>query len=227
MIIGNGLIAKALKEIDSDNILFLASGVSNSLEIRKSEFLREQELLEKCIYEYPQKTAVYFSTCSIYDSSKNNSLYVLHKLKMEQLIALHCENYYILRVSNAVGKGGNPNLLLNYLVDALRNNQKVTVHTKAKRNLIDVDDIKNITAEILKNFVPNQILNVAYLQNYSIIEITEKISQILKLDPKLYLLHEGSGYDVITTKIESYFKKRNLTDQELYLENIIKKYYLI
>jgi hypothetical protein len=30
MIVGNGLIAKSLKNIDSDNILFFASGVSTS-----------------------------------------------------------------------------------------------------------------------------------------------------------------------------------------------------
>ena len=226
MIIGNGLIAKSLREMDSEEILFLASGVSNSLENKASEFQREKDLLEKCIWENPGKTAIYFSTCSIYDSSKNNSFYVLHKLKMEQLIADQCENYFILRISNAVGYGGNPNLLLNYLVNALKTDQKITVHTKATRNLIDVEDIKNITAEIFKNFELNQIINVAYLQNFTIIEITEKISELLQLDPQLQLMHEGSGYEITTSKIESYFKNNQLTDREHYLENMIRKYYL-
>ena len=49
MIIGNGLIAKSLQEIDSENVLFFASGVSNSLETRDSEFEREYFLLKETI----------------------------------------------------------------------------------------------------------------------------------------------------------------------------------
>ena len=225
MIIGNGLIAKSLHPIDSENVLFFASGVSNSLENRESEFEREHALLKNTIENYPEKTFVYYSTCSIYDSSKNNSHYVLHKLKMEQIIADLCDRYYILRVSNAVGKGGNPNLLVNYLVNAIENNTKITVHTKATRNLIDVHDVSRITKEVVESFEYNQIINLAYLQNFSIIEITETISDVLKTQPLLQLQNEGSGYEIEVSKIENYFKQNNLTDKEQYLRNLISKYY--
>ncbi|UFH30865.1 NAD-dependent epimerase/dehydratase family protein [Chryseobacterium sp. C-71] len=225
MIIGNGLIAKALKSIDSEGILFFASGVSNSLETRDSEFEREHNLLKNTIDDNPEKTFVYFSTCSIYDSSKNNSQYVLHKLKMEQIIADSCDQYYILRVSNAVGKGGNPNLLVNYLVRAIESETKITVHTKATRNLIDVRDVCKITQEIIENFKSNHIINLAYLQNFSIIEITETISNVLQTEPLLHLQNEGSGYEIEVSKIEDYFKKNNLTDKEQYLRNLISEYY--
>ncbi|MCI3938009.1 NAD-dependent epimerase/dehydratase family protein [Chryseobacterium aahli] len=225
MIIGNGLIAKALKSIDSEDILFFASGVSNSLEIRDFEFERELNLLKNTIANHPEKTFVYFSTCSIYDSSKNNSHYVLHKLKMEQIIADSCDQYYILRVSNAVGKGGNPNLLVNYLVRAIESETKITVHAKATRNLIDVSDVSTITKEIVENFSPNQIINLAYLQNFSIIEITETISDVLQIEPIVHLQNEGSGYEIEVSKIESYFKRNNLNDKEEYLRNLISKYY--
>lgn len=225
MITGNGLIAKSLQCIDSDDVLFFASGVSNSLETRCSEFEREYALLKSNMESNPEKTLVYFSTCSIYDSSKNNSHYVLHKLKMEQIIAETCDHYYILRVSNAVGKGGNPNLLINYLVREIESNSKITVHTKATRNLIDVEDVRKITAEILKNFTPNQIFNLAYLRNFSIIEITETISEVLKKEPLLQLQNEGSGYEIEVSKIENYFKENHLTDKDQYLSNLITKYY--
>ena len=227
MIIGNGLIAKSLLSIDVESVLFFASGVSNSLENRESEFEREHALLKNTIENHPGKTFVYFSTCSIYDSSKNNSHYVLHKLKMEQIIADSCQQYFILRVSNAVGKGGNPNLLINYLVREIENNQKITVHTKATRNLIDVQDVSTITQEIIAHFKPNQIINLAYLQNFSIIEITETISDVLETEPILQLQNEGSGYEIEVSKIESYFKRNNLNDKEQYLRNLISKYYKI
>ncbi|WP_312075187.1 NAD-dependent epimerase/dehydratase family protein [Chryseobacterium sp.] len=225
MIIGNGLIAKAMRCIDSDDVLFFASGVSNSLETRKSEFEREHSLLKQTIDNHPEKTFVYFSTCSIYDSSKINSNYVLHKLKMEQIIADACETYYILRISNAVGKGGNPNLLVNYLVKAIEAKTKITVHTKATRNLIDISDVSAITKEVLNSYPSNQIINLAYLQNFSIIEITETISKVLALEPVLSLQNEGSGYEIEVNKIEQYFKSNQLTDKEQYLRNLISKYY--
>lgn len=225
MIIGNGLIAKSLQKIDSENVLFFASGVSNSLETRDLEFEREYALLKSNLENNPEKIFVYFSTCSIYDSSKNNSHYVLHKLKLEQIIADLSDSYYILRVSNAVGKGGNPNLLTNYLVREIENNAKITVHTKATRNLIDVSDVSAITKDIIENFTSNQIINLAYLQNFSIIEITETISDVLKTEPLLHLQNEGSGYEIEVSKIEHYFKENNLTDKKQYLRNLISKYY--
>jgi len=225
MIVGNGLIGSALLGIDSPEHLFFASGVSNSLETRKSEFEREQELLKRYITEHPEKTLVYFSTCSIYDSSKNNSQYVLHKLKMEQIIADSCKKYFILRVSNAVGNGGNPNLLLNYLVREIYSQNKITIHTKATRNLIDVKDVVAITQDIVENFSSNQIINLAYLQNFSIIEITQTISDVLQTEPLLHLQNEGSGYQIEVSKIEYYFKRNNLNDKKLYLNNLINTYY--
>uniref|UniRef100_A0AAU6WQG9 Uncharacterized protein n=1 Tax=Chryseobacterium endophyticum TaxID=1854762 RepID=A0AAU6WQG9_9FLAO len=49
MIIGSGLIAQSLQFIDQENHLFFASGVSNSLETRSSEFEREFMLLKKVL----------------------------------------------------------------------------------------------------------------------------------------------------------------------------------
>ena len=65
MIIGNGLLANSIKEIDTDNVLFFASGVSNSLETRKDAFLREENLLVNHTLNQKNKF-IYFSTCSIY-----------------------------------------------------------------------------------------------------------------------------------------------------------------
>ena len=55
MIIGNGLIANLFREHDRENVVFFASGVSNSLETEKSAFLREEDLLRKTLEENPEK----------------------------------------------------------------------------------------------------------------------------------------------------------------------------
>lgn len=225
MIIGNGLIASLFTECDQENIIFFASGVSNSLETKKEEFLREENLIKKTITENPNKVFIYFSTCSIYDSSKVESQYVLHKLKMEQIIIQLCPQYLILRLSNAVGNGGNSNLLMNYLVRSVKNNEIINVHTKATRNLIDVEDIKNITNQLIDKQYFNKIINIAYPENYTIIEILEIMEKFYQTKLYLNLVESGSGYGIDTHDVESYFIQHALTNKETYLHKILEKYY--
>ena len=225
MIIGNGLIASLFTDCDQENIIFFASGVSNSLETQKEEFLREENLIRKNITENPNKIFIYFSTCSIYDSSKAESQYVLHKLKMEQIITQLCYQYLILRLSNAVGNGGNPNLLVNYLVRSVKNRETINVHTKATRNFIDTEDIKNIVIQLIKNKNFNKIINIAYPENYTIIEILEILERFFQIKPTLNLVKNGSGYLIDIPDIQDYFNQHSLTNKEAYLHKILEKYY--
>lgn len=225
MIVGDGLIASLFTKHDRDNVIFFASGVSNSLETREEEFLREENLIRETIAENPDKIFLYFSTCSIYDSSKTESQYVLHKLKMEQIIAQLCPKYLVLRLSNAVGKGGNPNLLMNYLVRSAQSGETINVHTKATRNLIDTEDIRNIVLDLVEQQNFNKIINVAYPSNYSIVEILEIIEKFFNLKLNLNLIKEGSGYQINIPDVEQYFIKHQLTNKDAYLCKILEKYY--
>ncbi len=225
MIIGNGLIASLFTDCDQENIIFFASGVSNSLETQKEEFLREENLIRKTITENPNKIFIYFSTCSIYDSSKTESQYVLHKLKMEQIITQLCSQYLIVRLSNAVGNGGNPNLLINYLVRSVKSSKTINVHTKATRNFIDTEDIKNIVIQLIKNKNFNKIINIAYPENYTIIEILEILEKFFQIKPKLNLVKSGSGYLIDIPDVQDYFNQHALTNKETYLYKILEKYY--
>ena len=225
MIIGNGLIANLFRENDRENVVFFASGVSNSLETEKSAFLREENLLRKTLEENPEKIFIYFSTCSIYDSSKNGSFYVNHKLRMEQIVEELSRNFLILRVSNAVGKGGNPNLLMNYLVNAFHQEKEITVHTLATRNLIDADDIKNITLKFINEKNYNKIINVAYLENFSTSEILEILEKYFNKSAKKSFVKSGQSYLISIPEVENYFTENNLTNKEAYLCRILDRYY--
>lgn len=225
MIIGNGLIANLFRDYDQEDIIFFASGVSNSSETDVNQFLREENLVRDTFTKYPQQLFIYFSTCSIYDSSKTNSLYVLHKLRMEELIKTHCENYLILRVSNAVGKGGSPNLLLNYIVRSVKSGEQINVHTKATRNLIDTDDIKRISIALIQSKDYNKIVNLAYPFNFGIIEILEIMERYFGTNLDLNLIKSGESYNIAISETESYFLDHQLMDKENYLCNILEKYY--
>ena len=225
MIIGNGLIANLFKNNNEEKVIFFASGVSNSLETDKSAFLREENLIRKTLEENPEKAFIYFSTCSIYDSSKNGSAYVNHKLKMEQIVEELANQFLILRVSNAVGKGGNPNLLMNYLVNAFHQEKEITVHTMATRNLIDADDVKNITLKFINENSFNKIINVAYLENFSTIQILEILEKHFNKTAKTSLVKSGQSYLISIPEAEAYFAENKLTEKKEYLLRIIKRYY--
>ena len=225
MIVGKGLIASLFTDVDQEDIVFFASGVSNSLETEKSAFLREENLLRKHLTENPEKIFIYFSTCSIYDSSKNGSLYVNHKLKMERLVEELAKKYVILRVSNAVGKGGNPNLWMNYLANAVQEEKIINVHTLATRNLIDADDIKNITLKFINENSFNKIINVAYLENFSTSEILEILEKHFNKTAKTSLVKSGQSYLISIPEVEAYFAENKLTEKKEYLLRIIRRYY--
>jgi hypothetical protein len=106
MIIGDGDIASAIK--DRDDILFFASGVSNSRETSKEEFDREMDLLRA---QGNHHHIVYFSTLSVF---YQDTPYTQHKLRMENLVKSVAHIYTIMRLGN-ITWGKNPNTLINYL----------------------------------------------------------------------------------------------------------------
>ena len=106
MIVGHGDIAGVLK--DREDRLYFASGVSNSLEDRKSEYLREINLLLK---QDKVRHIVYFgSLCIFYSDTR----YSQHKKHMEDLVRVSFPHYTIIRLGN-ITWGKNPNTLINHL----------------------------------------------------------------------------------------------------------------
>lgn len=225
MIVGNGLIANAFREYDTDDVIFFASGVSNSLEKDEAQFLREENLIRRTINENPNKLFVYFSSCSIYDSSKNSSAYVNHKLNMEHLVAAENSKYLIARISNAVGKGGNQNTLINYLINSIQKQDEIKVHIDATRNQIDVEDVVKIVLRLIGLNKINSIVNVAYVSNYPVLEIIKTVEEFLGRNGNLTLEKTGQSYSIDIPDALDYFKENNLLDREKYLRQMLRKYY--
>ena len=106
MIIGDGDIASALP--NREDLLFFASGVSDSQETRESEYQREEDLLLK---QDQGNHFVYFSSLAIFYS---HTRYTKHKLKMENRVKEKFPVYTIIRLGN-ITWGKNPYTLINYL----------------------------------------------------------------------------------------------------------------
>lgn len=106
MVKGKGDIASVLP--DRKDLLFFASGVSNSGETRVSEFRRELDLLN--LQDHKQHI-VYFSSLAVFYS---DTKYAQHKRGMELVIKTTFPKYTIIRLGN-ITWGKNPHTLINYL----------------------------------------------------------------------------------------------------------------
>ncbi|MDQ1857443.1 hypothetical protein [Chryseobacterium sp. WLY505] len=221
MIIGNGILAAAVRPYDREDILFFASGVSNSLEKNPAEFEREISLLTKVTEEFPEKKLVYFSTCSIYDPTKKDSPYVNHKLNAEKFITEHCKNFVIFRIGNAVGRGGNPNTLINFLKNSILAGTQFTIHNNAKRILIGTDDIALFTKQYM-DVLNNEIINLTYPYQYSLPEILFQLEQHLGKKAVFENIDEGSYYNIeFNPRTESFFAG---ISSENYLKKLFSAY---
>lgn len=108
IIVGGGDIASVLPK--RDDLLFFASGVSNSQETQAWPYEREINLL----YEQPLDAhIVYFGSLAIFYS---DTVYTRHKRLMEEMIQDDFAKYTIMRLGN-IAWGSNPHTLINYLKD--------------------------------------------------------------------------------------------------------------
>lgn len=106
MIIGHGDLASVLT--DRPDVLFFASGVSNSSSVDSKEYDREINLFRS---QNLRQHVVYFSSLCIYDSKTR---YAQHKRYMEQMVKSLSSSYTIVRIGN-IDWGKNPHTLINYL----------------------------------------------------------------------------------------------------------------
>lgn len=226
MIIGHGLLGQALRSIERSDIVFFASGVSNSGEKRKEEFQRESFLLENTIHDNPDKILIYFSTCSIYESSL--SMYSHHKQKMEKIIQRNCNRYLIFRLPQVVGKGGNPNTLLNFLINKIEKNELFEVWSRVKRNFIDVKDVIFIVDQIISdNFLNNNIINIASPYSVSMIELINLIEKYYDTKAIFNTVDRGEEYIVDIHEIMTIIDKNNvfLENEKAYINKLLTAYY--
>lgn len=229
MVIGNGLIANQFISYNNDeDILIFASGVSNSSEVNDIEFLRELNLLKEMISKYKSAKFIYFSTLSINDPSLKNSSYVNHKLNIEKHLTTYHDNYIIFRVSNVVGPIKNKNTMLNYFINAIKNNALIDIWKNAERNLLDIEDLFILSEKMIKRKVfKNQIVNIGSRKNLSVFSIVKEIEIFLNIKANFKLLNKGSKYSFdlsfVSDQLILIEEKKGSGNE--YLNYLLKKYY--
>ncbi|MEP6626520.1 MAG: NAD-dependent epimerase/dehydratase family protein [Ginsengibacter sp.] len=227
MVVGNGMIANRFSGYKNDeNKIIFASGVSNSKDKVEENFLREFKLLDQTLRDNPNKTLVYFSTCSVEDEDLQDAPYVIHKISVEQFIEQHSTSYYLFRISNLAGVSNNPYTLLNYFIFNILQNNTLTVWKNAYRNIIGIDDMYLIADDILQqNKMINTTINIANPENYSVPFIISRIEEHLHKKAICNEIEKGDDYEIDISGISTIIKKLNIPFADDYLASLLQKYY--
>ena len=227
LVVGNGLLANKFRSsnLPVDTIV-IASGVSNSSELRQSEFDREKELVLS--YAEVGKVLIYFSSCSVELSEKMWTPYIRHKYEMESLIISN-KLGLVYRLPNVVGFGGNDKTMFNFFCSAILNEKEIFVRKNAKRSLIDVDDVVTLveyllTSNMSRKELSYDLMRVVLPTQYSVIEIINVI-QAHYGKKAIASMGEIDFLDVAKSYVvEDCIKKQVIKFDHTYLSRLVKKY---
>lgn len=210
----------------SKTVCIYAAGVSNSACKDVSEFARERLRLETALQQAQQLDAfVYFGTCSVGDPEAQHTAYVQHKLAMEQLAATH-PRYLILRLPQVAGITPNPHTLLNYLYAHIARSEAFRLWRKAKRNIIDVDDVASIAIQLIEDPAARRLtVNIANSSSDTMPDIVTAMEHVVGKRAIYEAVDRGSEYAIDTRAILPLLDKAGVKFGDDYLERIIGKYY--
>ncbi len=227
MIIGSGLLARAFaaKFTASEEVCIYAAGVSDSGCGDALEFEREARRLAHSLRDARHCDAfVYFGTCSVADPEARDTPYVQHKLRMERLVSEH-PRWLVLRLPQVAGQTPNPHTLLNYLHAKIARSEAFSVWSKARRNVIDVEDVAAIACELVGQ--PNlrqRTLNIANPVSYPIAEIVHAFELALRKKAICTPVPRGSAYPIDVTPIQPILHRLGHFDEN-YLHRVVARYY--
>lgn len=229
MIIGRGLLANALREIDDQKILFYVNGISNSVleNIPKHNF--EIEEIERIGNQHNRKTFVYFSTSQVNSPINYHRAYVKHKLFIEQLIMRTFPHYLIVRTTNLVGwNPWNTHTLFNYLYQAITVNQQITINPVLIRNFLDAQHLITLLKEYMTRNQINKIIEIINPVSFTMAQIVIEFEKCFS--KRFHFKKEIENTDFAVFELNDHLSQKLFERCEIstenYIPHLLKKYYL-
>lgn len=144
---------------------------------------------------------------------------------MEQLVVAH-PRYLILRLPQVAGKTPNPHTLLNFLYARISRSEAFNLWSKAKRNIIDIDDVAAISGQFIGDeYTRNTTINIANPVSYSMIDIVGAMERAVGKRAIYYVVERGSEYTIDTSAIFPVLECVGVEFGRDYLDKVMGKYY--
>lgn len=223
VVVGGGLIAKSLADVDFGRpTLVLASGVSDSQEIRVEAFKREAKLVFDAIIDNPNLHIIYCSTCSV--ESGLQTPYIMHKLSIEKLIMAMAKSCHIFRLPQVVGMVSNKTLI-SYFVDSILQHRVLKIQTSATRNLLDVRDFVRVASiAVPLNAGVGVPQNIASTVRVPVIDIVNEIALLLGQVAKVESVDGGYSQSIDTTYIQQLLPADDALFSPDYWRIVLRRY---
>lgn len=228
MIIGRGLVANALANIDDDKYIFYANGISNSVlsQIPGNNF--EIKEIEEWVHKIKDAVFIYFSTSQVNAEKNRHRPYVKHKLFIEQFIAAHFPKYLIIRTSNLVGYNPwNGHTLFNFLYHALHNDEEIVVDFEAVRNFLDADHLVRLMVTYFNYFEINKTIEIVNPDSYTMHQIITEFENYFSRKFKIKTINSETDFALfeLDTDLSKQLMKIGNLNFENHIESLLKKYY--
>ena len=198
-----------LESYNIDSIVHFAAqshvdnSFGNSIQFTEDNVLGTHTLLECCRVYGKIKKFVHISTDEVYGEVDNNhqgcneksllnptNPYAATKAAAEFLVKSYYHSFklpiVITRGNNVYGPRQFPEKLIPRFITKLLNNEKCPIHGqgKTRRNFIYVDDVSKAVDVILRKGEINEIYNIGSDDEYSVIEVLNKLLKELNIDNK-------------------------------------------
>ena len=205
-------------------MLVFASGVSNSGEQNVEAYKREEDLLMR--YSGIDAKLIYFSTCSIFDPGIQSSLYVRHKIRIEDLIRKKFKNYLIVRLPLLISNAPNPFTFFNFIAQSVLKGTRIRVQKNAWRYIFDVDDLVTYLPFLISDMdAPGGIVNMAYSNAMPVHDLIALFEEIAGREAPKELVEEGRFYDFDRSVFEQVLEKKGVVfNKDQYNRNVLIKY---
>lgn len=208
-----------------DDVVVHAAGVSNSQCADPREFERESDALRRTLREAREaRHLVYFSTCSVLDPAAAATPYARHKLSMEERVRSH-PGHLILRLPQVAGRTPNPHTLLNYLYARISRGERFAVWQDARRNVIDVEDVRALGLALIEAGTRGATLNVAAPHSHAMPEIVQVMERVIGGHAVFDVIERGADYPIDVGPVQHLYAACGITFGPGYLERVVRKYY--
>ena len=193
MLVGSGLIASAFLDYkDNDDVIVIASGISNSKETDYKKYQREIDMIGEFIGT--KSKVIYFSTISVFDESLD-SLYVNHKRYIEKMISSNFDNYLIFRLPIVIGKTGNNNTFINNIKGKIISDEIIYINNMSSIYIIDIDEIRRLLPDLINN-KNNEIINVVFDNKEFVFDVIQKIEILLGKEANKKIINNGFDFTI-------------------------------
>ena len=238
IILGNGFVANSLHKykLRHKNVLIFACGVANSHETALTQYIREEQLLTTILKRCQQENLklVYFSSAGeVYkpglrpsqetDTPWPRSLYGFKKIKFEQLIQKSGAPYLICRLPNLVGQNQNPCQLFPSLINQIKTGQ-INVFTRAKRDLLGVEDFSRALMDLLRLGCANKIINIVSGISTPITQIVSYMKRQIRIPCLINNIDQGEKHCFSNKKLKQLLDWPKAYFTPDYYQKVINKY---